>query len=199
VFLYKCARDGYGEGLIVEIGSFKGRSTISLAMGSKIKGREKVFVIDPQEDISIRELFIKNIKKSGVEDYVVSNFVKSEEIIKKFNFDIRLLFIDGSHIYEDVKKDILLWKDHVIDGGIIALHDYLPEKHSCHHPDVNRAVEEFIVNSDEFIVEGNIDSILFVSKNNSKNQEIFTVFNKFTKKRKYLKSLIDKSLLRCGD
>lgn len=199
VFLYKCACDGYGEGFIVEIGSYQGRSTISLAMGTKLKGREKVYVVDPLEDLRIRDLFIKNIKQAKVEDYVIPNYVKSEEIIRNIDFDIRLLFIDGSHKFEDVKKDILLWKDYLIEGGIIAIHDYLPEGHSCHLRDVNKAVEEFIINSDDFKVEGCIDSILFASKNKSENKKIFHPFNEFNKKRKYLKSLVDKSLLSCGD
>lgn len=196
-FLFKCASDGYGKGLIVEIGSYKGRTTISLVLGSKAKKREKIYAIDPQDDLRIREIFIKNIKRAKIEDCIIVNYIKSEEIISNFNFDIRLLFIDGSHKYEDVKKDILLWKDYLIDGGIIAIHDYLPEDHLSHLPDVNRAVDEFIINSDDFIVEGVIDSILFASKKIAENKQIFGLFSNFNKKRRFLKSLIDKSWLKC--
>lgn len=197
VFLFRCARDGYGKGLIVEIGSYTGRSTICLALGSKAKRREKVCAIDPLEDLKIRELFIKNIQRTRVEDYITINYKKSEEAVRDFNSPIRLLFIDGSHKYEDAKKDILFWKHYLIEGGIIAMHDYLPKGHLSYLADVNRAVDEFIINSDDFIVEGHIDSILFASKKKSKNKQIFNRFNKFHNTRKYLKSLIDKSWLKC--
>ncbi|MBW2046851.1 MAG: class I SAM-dependent methyltransferase [Deltaproteobacteria bacterium] len=196
-FLFKCACNGYGKGLIVEIGSFKGRSTIALALGSKAKGREKVYAVDPLDDLRIRELFIKNVKQAEVEDYVIPNYTTSEEAVRNFNSAVRLLFIDGSHKYQDVKKDILLWKDYLIDGGIILMHDYLPKDHPFHLPDVNRAVDELIINSDDFIVEGCIDSILFASKKKSENKKIFRLYNKFHKIRKYLKSLVDTSWLRC--
>src|ERR1700761_7895342 len=40
------AMGGPGRGAIVEIGSFKGRSTCFLALGTKLAGREKVIAID---------------------------------------------------------------------------------------------------------------------------------------------------------
>jgi predicted O-methyltransferase YrrM len=38
-----------------------------------------------------------------------------------------LLFIDGDHTYEGVKKDFLSYKRHVRDGGIVAFHDIVPD------------------------------------------------------------------------
>ena len=34
-----------------------------------------------------------------------------------------LLFIDGDHTYEGVKKDFVLYREYVCDGGVIAFHD----------------------------------------------------------------------------
>jgi len=195
-FLYRCARDGYGNGSIVEIGSFKGRTTICLALGSKLKGREKIYAVDPLIDPQIRQQFTENIKKAKVDDYVIPLFKKSEEAISDFTAPTRLLFIDGCHEYEEVKKDILLWKKHLIEGGIIAMHDYLPENYPNFLAGVNKAVNECIINSDEFIVEGCIDSILFASKKRSKNKHLFEHANKINKLRAYLKSKMDKTLLR---
>ena len=195
-FLYRCAQDGYGSGSIVEIGSFKGRMTICLALGSQLKRREKVYAIDPLVDDKIRSQFVKNINKAKVDDYIIPLFKKSEEAVRDFDSPIRLLFIDGCHEYEEVKKDILLWKKHLIEGGIIAMHDYLPENYPNFLAGVNKAVNECIINSDEFIVEGCIDSILFASKKRSKNKHLFEHANKINKLRAYLKSKLDKTLLR---
>jgi len=38
------------------------------------------------------------------------------------------LWIDGDHRYEQVRKDFLLWEPHVINSGLIALHDTIRKK-----------------------------------------------------------------------
>jgi predicted O-methyltransferase YrrM len=44
-----------------------------------------------------------------------------------------VLFIDGDHTYEGVKRDFLMYKPLVRNGGLIALHDIVPHPS---HPDV---------------------------------------------------------------
>ncbi|RLC39554.1 MAG: hypothetical protein DRH33_02540 [Candidatus Nealsonbacteria bacterium] len=46
-FLYNAAKNCMGRGVIIEIGSWKGRSTIWLGRGSKAGNKVKVFAIDP--------------------------------------------------------------------------------------------------------------------------------------------------------
>ena len=90
-FLYRVARNGYGKGVIVEIGSWKGKSTICLAKGSKDAKREKVYAIDPH--LGNTELvkqgdtfseFMKNINFAKVDDYIIPLKMKSEEAAKKW-------------------------------------------------------------------------------------------------------------------
>ena len=38
-----------------------------------------------------------------------------------------LLFIDGDHTYDGVKKDFVFYKEFVREGGIIAFHDIVPD------------------------------------------------------------------------
>jgi hypothetical protein len=49
------------------------------------------------------------------------------------------VYIDASHIYSNVKADILAWRSKVRKGGVIAGHDY---HESVCHGDVMRAVNE---------------------------------------------------------
>ena len=76
------------------------------------------------------QLFSKvNIEnKTGVDPYSGGNVKKtSDEFFltnKKF-FD--LVFIDGLHSYEQVKKDILNSVNCLNDNGIILIHDCLPD------------------------------------------------------------------------
>ncbi len=57
-----------------------------------------------------------------------STFHKIENILK--NRKIDLLFIDGDHTYEGVKKDFEMYKSLVKPGGLICLHDIVPGSYS---------------------------------------------------------------------
>lgn len=176
--LYDFAKNGSGKGVIVEIGSFKGKSAIWLANGSKRVKREKVYSIDPHNiagllsqtkigDVYIPKdsynSFLKNIKKARVEDWIIPIKDFSYKVAEKWNKPIRLLFIDGSHEYEDVKRDFLLWEPFVSKRGIIAFHDTLG-KNSEIYPGVKKFIEEYLMNSKEFKIIKIVDSIIFFQK-----------------------------------
>lgn len=134
-FLYQLAQLESRNGVIVEIGSWKGKSTILLASGSMKVGGEKVFAIDPHKPLAeegyvedTEAEFRKNIMAAGVQDHVVPMVMTSEEAAKGWSKPIRLLWIDGDHRYEQVKRDFLLWSPHVVEGGIIAMHDTIRKK-----------------------------------------------------------------------
>ena len=63
-FLYNRAKNT--KGVILEIGSWMGRSTMSLALGAQAGHRAKVYAID----CTLPTEFYENIKKFGVEDTV---------------------------------------------------------------------------------------------------------------------------------
>jgi len=50
------------------------------------------------------------------------------EIAKGWKLPIDLLFIDSDHSFEGVKIAYESWYPHVKDGGMIAFHDYHPNK-----------------------------------------------------------------------
>jgi len=132
--LFNLAKDCTGRGVIVEIGSWMGKSTIYLGRGSKLGNKVKIFAIDPHAGGSIGQVqrrgkistfdsFKKNIKDGQVDDIVVPIVKTSEEAAKDFKEPIEVLFIDGDHAYDMVKKDFKLWFPKMINGGIIAFHD----------------------------------------------------------------------------
>jgi predicted O-methyltransferase YrrM len=53
--LYDVARRCVDKGVIIEIGSWKGKSTICLALGSKDGPRVKVYSIDPHTGFRTQE------------------------------------------------------------------------------------------------------------------------------------------------
>lgn len=130
-FLYAAARFGPGRGAIVEVGSYKGKSTIWLAAGSKAAGREMVHAVDPHtgspEHGAVWTLpeFSRNLQRAGVDDWVIPLLTTSEAAAGQWAAPVRLLWIDGAHEYERVRQDLALWTPHLIEGGVIALHDVI--------------------------------------------------------------------------
>lgn len=98
----------------------------------------RVFCIDPYEVYpgyrgshhgSAKKLFKKyEWAKENVFNHERCKFYKtySGEAVKLFKIEsIDIVFIDGNHFYEWVKKDIDWWYPIVRKGGILSGHDYV--------------------------------------------------------------------------
>lgn len=167
-------------GVIVEIGSYKGASTILLAKASKIAKRGKVYAIDPfnieikinkpiQEVRAFKKnifpIFLKNIKKARLADWVVPIVKTSTKAAKNWNRPISLLWIDGNHDYKFVKEDFVFWEKHLKKGGLIAFHDSRDIgifSDFCRGP--RKVVKEHILNSKRFINIKVVQSITLAEK-----------------------------------
>lgn len=127
--LYMYAKET--TGCIVEIGSYRGRSTCMLAQGSKDGHKVRVYAIDPHTS------YIDGTAKFGFGDNLVymHNLVKfdfpevntinlpSVQVAKCWSDPVGLLFIDGRHEYEYVKADFDAWVPFVKPDGYILMHD----------------------------------------------------------------------------
>ena len=138
------AMHGPASGAIVEIGSFKGRSTCFLALGASLAGREKVVAIDhffgsPEhqkgqqfEDPAIVQsgstlpTFLANLAAASLSGQVEVMQMSSVEAAAGWSRPIRLLFIDGDHSYDETKRDFEQFAPHVVPEGIICFHDVGP-------------------------------------------------------------------------
>ncbi len=75
----------------------------------------KVYAVDPHRILAAegyfedtKAEFLSNLKKAGVDSHVVPMLVDSEEAAKGWDKPICLLWIDGDHRYDQVRKDFLL-------------------------------------------------------------------------------------------
>jgi len=168
-FLYETAKGISGKGVIVEIGSWKGKSTVWLAKGSQAGKKVKVYAVDPHtgadeqkiqygNEIWTFEEFKGNIKKAGIENLVVPIVKTSEEAALGWDGEpIELLWIDGAHDYEFVKKDFDLWSKYIVEEGIIAFHDSLA-------PGPAKVIEQDILAANQYKFLGRINQITYVKK-----------------------------------
>jgi predicted O-methyltransferase YrrM len=75
--------------------------------------------------VGLYEEAVQNLKP--LIDLNVVNIIRghSQDVVSKYQDEtIDFCFIDGSHEYEDVKKDIMAYLPKVKKGGILAGHDY---------------------------------------------------------------------------
>ena len=154
---------------IFEVGSWKGKSCITIADTVKKMGFENVSIIaidtwlgapefwtwglsDPTRGISLKlnngypsvfYTFTKNVKYFGHHDIVAPFPISSIQAIDILNFykiKADLIYVDASHEYEAVKEDIKSYWNLLKDGGTMIGDDY----HSS-WPGVIKAVDEFPV------------------------------------------------------
>jgi len=74
----------------------------------------------PQFKEALQKMNVENIV-TPIVDYSELAYING--IGKEWDIPIELLFIDGDHRYNYVKKDLELWGKWVINGGLILLHD----------------------------------------------------------------------------
>jgi predicted O-methyltransferase YrrM len=145
--LFRLARDADPAGAIVEIGSWHGRSTIWLAAGAKAGRGARVVAIDPHRGTYLREdettepVLRANLAEAGVEDQVEIIVSTSEEAASTWDRPVSLLWIDGDHEYESVKRDLLCWERYLLPECVVALHD------TFMWPGPERVVKELLVRS----------------------------------------------------
>ncbi|MEH1904856.1 MAG: class I SAM-dependent methyltransferase [Nostoc sp.] len=125
------------DAVIVEIGSFKGRSTVAMAYAC-IGTKRKIYSIDTWDgndaDFSERKFFEvweQNVQLNGLEQYVIPLRGYSHDVLNRWDKltnikTVDFIFIDGSHQYLDVLKDFQLSFSLVKNGGWIAFHDVVP-------------------------------------------------------------------------
>jgi MMP 1-O-methyltransferase len=119
--LYELARACTGRGVIVEIGSFKGKSTICLGLGSQAGSAVPVHAIDPHQERFPE--FEANVARAGIAELVRPIPSLSQAVADDFEEPVELLFVDGSHEYDLVLEDFEKWVPKVVDGGWVAFHD----------------------------------------------------------------------------
>jgi predicted O-methyltransferase YrrM len=123
-------------GRIVEIGSFRGKSTIVLARAAP-DGVE-VVAIDPhagndrgpQEFVGFEDeaaddhaVFNANLAEAGVAGRVRHVRAFSDAAHGEVADPIDVLYIDGAHRFGPARRDIAEWGRRVADGGTLLIHD----------------------------------------------------------------------------
>ena len=114
----------------VEIGVYRADNSLNILRNF---GIEKLYLVDPYENYAGQTLDIKTADEIKEEarkkvehhnDKIEWIYKKSEDAHTEIPNELDFVYIDGSHKYEDIKKDIELYFPKVKQGGIVSGHDF---------------------------------------------------------------------------
>lgn len=141
--LYEAALEAAPRGPLLEIGSYCGKSTLYLAAAARERD-SIVFSVDhhrgseehqPGEEyhdpaltddegkVDTLATFRRTIEQAGVSEVVVGIVAASQVAAKAWATPLAFAFIDGGHSIEAAMADYHGWTPHLIEGGLLAIHD----------------------------------------------------------------------------
>jgi predicted O-methyltransferase YrrM len=139
--LYQLARFVAPTSSVVELGSWKGRSTARLAHGLRDRGAGRMVAVDTwagtlnEPDHARRlagygpdqlfEEFRANLRGLGLDALVEPWRTTTLEAARRWDrgVSIGLLHIDADHAYDGVRADFEHWSPFVVRGGLVVFDD----------------------------------------------------------------------------
>ena len=148
--LYQRALEVSGQGPVLEIGSYCGKSTIYLGLACR-RTDSTVFALDHHRGSEEHQLgeffhdpdlydssegvvdtfrdFRHNISRAGLNDTVVPVVAGSDAAARHWHTPLSMVFIDGGHSLDAALTDYRCWMPHLKRGGILAIHDLFDDPH----------------------------------------------------------------------
>lgn len=158
----------YKPSVIIEIGSWLGRSTSVFGRYAKDNGaiviavdwwrdNPDVELFVNQNGLDVRKQFLINMSDLGLDRNVTSIAMHSIDASKLINDrSVDMIFIDADHRYSRVNEDLENWYPKLKNNGIICGHDFESfeyddnfieiDVHEGRHHGVIKAVTEFFGN-----------------------------------------------------
>ncbi len=142
--LYAAAVRTAPAGLIGEIGTYCGKSTLYLAAAARAAGSTVVTVdhhrgseenqagweyhdpalVDPRTHrLDTLPFLRRTLEDAEVEDVVTVVVGRSEAVGRWWATPLAMLFLDGGHTETQAQADYEAWAPHVAPGGLLAIHD----------------------------------------------------------------------------
>jgi predicted O-methyltransferase YrrM len=151
---------------MVEIGSYRGRSAIVIAMAAPAGAQ--LIAVDPhagndrgpqqiegtaQEGERDNAAFRANLERAGVTGRVRHVRLPSQDALAEIPGEIDLLYVDGAHRYGPARDDLARWGARVRTGGRMLVHD------SFSSIGVTLAIARLLVFGRNFHYEGRTGSL----------------------------------------
>lgn len=141
-------------GAILEIGSYHGKSAVFIGTG--MGETHTLTAVDPQVHAKgLKEVGETDPEGPGGEHWEINQATLAAwdltgrvESVRRYSYNLRpewtrplsMLWIDGHHGYDAVRRDIADWAGLVVPGGYLAFHDVHESHEESHGWGVRRAV-----------------------------------------------------------
>lgn len=132
--------------IILEIGTYGGRSAVVELRGalanSDRTARPQFFGLD----IDIHGIWrtYNSLEQAGLADYALLYHGGLEQFVQEFAIQPTMVFVDGDHRYEGVKRDLGILARFLAPGIPVLCHDYLNPENDTGELGVRKAVNEFV-------------------------------------------------------
>ena len=154
---------------IVEVGSYCGRATVVLgSVVRAVRATARVWAVDPHDGFvgaldrglervePTLERLRRNIEKARLSPFVEIVQAQAEHV--PWSEPLCMLLIDGLHDYPNVLKDFSHFESYLVDGALVAFHDYAE-----YFPGVPAFVDELVA-SGRYRAIGRARSLIVLSK-----------------------------------
>jgi predicted O-methyltransferase YrrM len=148
VALFEAAVTAAGDGPLLEVGSYCGKSAIYLGAAARERGTV-LFAVDHHRgseenqpgwafhepdlvDPAVGRIdtlphFRRTVFEAGLEAHVVAVVGDSSAVGPHWRTPLSVLFIDGGHGRHPAHRDYETWAPHVAAGGVLLIHDVFPD------------------------------------------------------------------------
>lgn len=148
--------------VIVEVGTFLGRSAMVLAGGRKLKGSGRVHCIDPfdasgdafsvphyqaitgKARLTLRERFDRSMRQAGLQNWLTVHPTTVQAVAEGWSEPIDFLFLDGDQSPPGARASYELLVPFLKPGGLLALHNSSDRTYAEGHDGYRRLVVETV-------------------------------------------------------
>ena len=112
-------------GAVLEIGSYRGRSTTLLARANQLVSSNAIVAVDHLLQAGAYEAFQETMRTADVEHLVEFYRMMSWELASDWDRPLRLLWIDANHSYDSTHRYLRSFAPCLADGAMVAIDDVL--------------------------------------------------------------------------
>lgn len=132
--------------VILEIGTFGGRSAVVELRGALANSHRDGSPQFYGVEIDIHGIWrtFNSLKEAGLEQYALLFHGDLEAFVKDFSIRPTMVFVDGDHRYEGVKRDLYILAKILSPQTPVLCHDYMNPENDTGILGVRQAVNEFV-------------------------------------------------------
>ena len=132
--------------VILEIGTYAGRSATVELRGALANPQRTTMPLFFGIDINPFGIArtLSNLEDQNLLQHALAFHGDLEKFVQQFEIQPTMVFVDGDHRYDGVKRDLEILNAYLVPGTPVLCHDYTNAQNDTGELGVRRAVDEFV-------------------------------------------------------